>query len=183
MQRAHTKIFGVAVVFRVLYFKAQAINHALRRGQVGVAHGEADYVNAGSSALGYFLFRVCKMIGGQVVYQIGQLHYVAPYRDSQGCASFLVSLAAARRNYTPWGARVNFSITISGFQPNSEEGACRLQEYGVVDLSKEQGRRSGSQAKALHAQVDLAIRHAALGESLFQERRLRMPLQEGAYRG
>src|SRR5713101_2740188 len=106
MQRAHPKIFGVAVVFRVLHFKAQAINHALRRGQIGVAHGETDYVNTGSSALGYFLFRVCKMIRGQVVYQIGQLHYVAPNKDSHGFASFLVSLAAARRNYTPWGAWV-----------------------------------------------------------------------------
>jgi len=70
----------------------------------------------------------------------------------------------------------------SGFQPNAEEGACRLQEHGVVDLSKEQGRRSGSQAKALHAYVDLEIRHAALGESMFQEKTLTMPLQEGAYR-
>src|SRR5260370_4038295 len=110
MEGGHTKIFGVAVVFRVLYFKAQAINHALRRGQVGVAHRETDYVNAGSSALGYFLLCVCKMIGGQVVYQIGQLHYVAPYRDSQGCASFLFSLAAARRNYTPYEVLTIFPI-------------------------------------------------------------------------
>ena len=71
----------------------------------------------------------------------------------------------------------------AGFQPNAEEGACRLQEHGVVDLSKEQGRRSRSQAEALHAQVDLEIKHAALGESMFQERTLKMPLQEGAYRG
>jgi hypothetical protein len=72
---------------------------------------------------------------------------------------------------------------MTGFQPNAEEGACRLQEHGVVDLSKEQGGRPGSQAKALHAQVDLEIKHAALSVSIFQERTLRMPLQEGVYRG
>lgn len=36
----------------------------------------------------------------------------------------------------------------AGFQPNAEEGACRLQEPCMVDLSKERGRQSGSHAIA-----------------------------------
>ena len=36
-----------------------------------------------------------------------------------------------------------------------EEGACRLQEHGVVDFSKERGRQSGFQAHVYLTQIDV----------------------------